>query len=417
MAAKGNKCCCCGECKGVVACCACACKTLCFSIEGAYQTYGAEADWIDEEFAATLDSDDGEVNVSVTFEENEYGCFVIGNEDGYEKVRYEIGVDINCRALSGTIPTSVGDVAFTCTDKIKPECTTCDCLCECICIIVRDFTEPYGGEYIYSGKGCWNQYTQEYSGTVNEQTQTAPNLTREVRALTRPNEYDGTCEMVVLVDGEESAVIPLTLENCTRREFSHEVDILDEEGEVKYTVLLRCAECHEECDLPPNLCFCPGRVVTAITATMFSGLVSGPLGVVTLTPSFLCMDLCQSAIKIAGECQAFEGQLSTSFPVGMGEFIDDTIEVRLFCRVGFERYFQYRFSSAVEAGNPGWTDTGVSTANAALFRCSPTFFDIRSAASGVFGLEGASPACLIDPFASTDSKTAYQIQEFVLEES
>jgi hypothetical protein len=417
MSAKGNKCCCCGECKGVVGCCVCACKTLCFSIEGAYKTYGAEADWDGEAFETVLDSDDGEVNVSVTFESNDYGCFVVGNEDGYEKVRYEVGVDITCRALSGTIPTSVGDVAFACAPKIQPDCSTCECLCECICVRLTDYSGYGDGEYIYTGKLCWDVYTQEYAGTVEEFTQTADPLTRQVRALIRPNEYSGECEMVVYVDGEESDVVPLTLDNCIRNQFSHIVEFLDDANQPKYNVQINCAECHEECDPVPNLCFCPGRVVTSITATMFSGLVSGPLGVITLTPSFICMDLCQSAIKVAGECQAFEGQLAMAFPVGMGSFVSDTIEVRLFCRVGFERYFQYRFSSAVVAGSPGWTDTGVTTGNAALFRCSPTFFDIRSAAAGVFGLENSTPPCLIDTLASTDGKTVYQIQEFVLEEA
>jgi hypothetical protein len=411
-----SKCCCCGECKGVVGCCACACKTLCFSIEGAYRTYGSEADWDGEAFETVLDSDAGEVNVSVTFEQDEYGCYVIGNEGGYEKVRYEVGYEILCNNLTGVIPTSVGDVSFVCTTKAKPRCTTCECLCECVCVTLTDYSGYGDGEYVYTGKLCWDEYTQMYSGTVAEITQSADPLTREVQIWIRPNEYTDECEMLVYVDGEESSVIPLILENCNGRDFNHIVDFSDGSGGTKYTAQIRCAECHEECDPVPNLCFCPGRIVSSITATMFSGLVAGPLGVITLSPSFICMDLCQSSIKIAGECQAFEGQLSTSFPVGMGEFIEDTIEVRLFCRVGFERYFQYRFSSAVEEGNPGWTDTGVPTETAHLFRCSPTFYDIRSAAAGVFGLEGDGPECLIDPFASTDGKTVYQIQEFVLEE-
>jgi hypothetical protein len=279
MAAKGNKCCCCGECKGVVGCCSCACKTICFSIEGEYRTFGSEADWLDDSFSTQLAIEDDSVAVSLIFDNDGYDCYLVAFADGYERARFKVGYDIFCTNLSGSFPTSLGEVSFQCTDKIKPECTTCGCLCECICVIVRDYTGPYG-DYLFGGKLCWTY--GEYTGSADEMTGRGPVESRSVTARIYPDEYTGECLMVVTVDGMESDPVALTLQNCERGTFSHEVAIFDGDNVQAYSVELRCAECHEDCVIRRQCC--PG-LPDIVFITVDTPCLRGTIEIRIITPA------------------------------------------------------------------------------------------------------------------------------------
>jgi hypothetical protein len=276
MSAKGNKCCCCGECKGVVGCCACACKTLCFSIEKDYRIFGAEGDVVDGVFGVTIRFPGGSVSVSVTVEEDEYGqCYRIEKENGEEIRRLRIPQDVGC-TLSGTIDSSEGPVDYSCTTKITPDCNTCECLCECICGTVYEYDTAgnLSTGLVNFGRMCWSEYEQHYEGTLPGTDPGDPEKHAILKILR--NEYTGECYLKAIVDGEESSEMLATSSMCRKPSFQGGFDYLDNYSQIKSQFFFRCAVCEEECKPIPN-CNCldeiSGEIIqlpSDLTVTFYS---------------------------------------------------------------------------------------------------------------------------------------------------
>jgi len=258
MPLKTNKCCCCPECKGEVGCCSCACKTLCFVFTDGYKSFSAEGDASGGRYSAMVVTPTGPVSVSVLITEDDYGnCIAIGYEGATEKIRYRIPEEMSCSNISGTIPTSKGNITFECATKVRTECSNCDCLCECLCVTVYENDGPAGGSNslnIWFGKACFGG--GQFSGSLPNIDLVSPDGGVVIAFLKTSDPYDGeACEMKVTFNGEDSELIALNSTFCERKNFQMAVPIYDQYGNEKYTVLFQCASCEEECKIIPN-CYC-----------------------------------------------------------------------------------------------------------------------------------------------------------------
>jgi hypothetical protein len=261
MAAKGNKCCCCGECNGPAGCCTCVCKTLCFTLPDGYTTQNDEGDSVGGVYSGFIRYSGGAVSVSVALETDEYGqCYRVTREGTTEKSRDRIPEDVSCSgAMSGSIATSAGTVSFQCATKVRTDCVNCDCLCECLCVTVyeNDSSGASGSTSanIWFGKACFAG--GQFSGSLPNIDLVSPDGSVVISFPKTQDPYDNekSCEMKVTFNGDDSELIALNATFCERENFQMTVPIYDQYGVEKYTVLFQCASCEEECKIIPN-CYC-----------------------------------------------------------------------------------------------------------------------------------------------------------------
>lgn len=183
------------------------------------------------------------------------------------------------------------------------------------------------------------------------------------------------------------------------------------------SVTIRSADC-DMCITKWGICYCgPDNIVETIKVSIFSGLHGlTPLGEVTMHRALLPVPGCaNSTLDFPIPCQGFYGQATLMFPIGMGEYEENSIELRLYCATDCGQCFEHRFGTGdIDFPYRGWIRNSIQSE---FIECIPRFSSIAFH-GGCHGYE-ENYIWKIWPNpleAGCFGNLNYQISEFLLEQ-
>lgn len=310
MGTKHNDCCCCPNCTyRVELCCPCVCPAICVTFTpddyADCDPESVELDWDNDinGYSGSLAGHDlyyfierdppaeGQERGPCKFKLRSES---LGYPEGYE-YEWEIPCDpydeevpcTTCLALQTEIAVpadeynecAAGTITTECVQWITP--TTCDnakCLCECICVFITK------DDIRYSGRICWDEYLQKYTGTVTGQDDYNNELSLEVEVpidrwgdVCDPDDpecdpYSDKCAInLIIIEGEtetslgwQQMVDPSELDSVT-----YAWDYTTPEYDT-ITANIRCSSCPEDC-ASLSTCDCEGTTLpSTLTLTFHS---------------------------------------------------------------------------------------------------------------------------------------------------
>lgn len=290
-----------------------------------------------------------------------------------------------------------------------PFCGECDCVPKFLCVEV-------------AGEFCTNRQLVEVSEDFNDcgELQSAVwafsiecgDATVAGEISIRNNVYTNTCEIVLTTDKgtEDEAEQVLSLDDCKSIEASFTMEV----GYETFDVLVTDAVC-ETCEPKWGICYCGDRVVEQVRARIYTGLTGvDPIGEVILNRTLFYIEGCQIENEVPA-CRGFYGSAILQFPIGMGQFEENGVELRIFCNVSCagSSCIQLRFSN--RTNGDGWNSLASPTLVDEIYQCDPVFIqNTGGTGSACWGLEGSDYTW--DNTEPCDEHLEYQITEILFEE-
>jgi hypothetical protein len=233
------------------------------------------------------------------------------------------------------------------------------------------------------------------------------------------NDETGQCELIHEVPAEyvEQVVV---LEECKTIEEEFSWIVGEGDDAITYTLKVRDADC-DTCDPVWGVCYCgPDNIVETIKVSIFSGLTGlTPLGTIIMRRALIPVPGCpNSTLAFPVPCQGFYGSATMMFPIGMGEFEENTLELRLYCATDCSSCFERRFGSGFGGFNDGRKGWRREPIQFEFLVCEPTFSAVIEASGSCQGYEEnytwKQPPTPAD--AQCYDNTEYQIQNYLLEQ-